>query len=533
MAALDVSSAARPVGAEQSRSRTLVVTDVGGLSADEQLMFTALQGIANRTAPSVYLTGLHNGQDFVVDVTAEKWLRDAVPLPTRRAAPYNVLREFRSKVRGLVIWDPRLAVDTQNIATTMAGLHDWLPVSPALAARLSARFDLRVVDDLRERTFVSRASAYEWALTHLPLDRITHLAWLGDTRNGRAGHTLRDWIVARRGFAFEGDPKNDWQIVLRILDAFPRGMQVFGYPFFDTDFYRYTGLAENEGFGVGEISRSGKQLVPTADASNLTVHSSFAPARRRPPWDDTPAKPALDTTYVAFLISDGDNLGYNLQALRTRHWEDPARRRTTIPVGVSISPRLAQYAPRVYDFYLRTRTPREVFVNGPSGAGYIYPQFHSDLGGFLVESKRLLDLSGLRAVWVLDNSYLASPSPVVLQQYADALHPSALFADYGGYAVTNPPPVTFAGDVPVVRALWAPDVSSTVERVRATAASYPGRPAFVLVALSTWTMGLSQAEAVMRDLGPGFTAVRPDRLIGLVRGARLAARADAELQPGK
>ena len=96
-------------------------------------------------------------------------------------------------------------------------------------------------------------------------------------------------------------------------------------------------------------------------------------------------------------------------------------------MGLSISPRLAQYAPLVYDFYLRTRMPGEVFVNGPSGAGYIYPQFHSDLGGFLAESKRLLDLAGLRAVWVLDNSYLASPSPVVLQQYADALHPSALF----------------------------------------------------------------------------------------------------------
>src|SRR5205807_5815759 len=120
----------------QSRPQTLLVTDVRRLSADEQLMFTALQGIANRGTPRVYLTGLRNGQNFVVDMTADKWLRDAVPLPTRRVAPYDVLRQLRSKIRGLVIWDPNLTIDTQNIATTMAGLRDWLPVSPALAAHL-------------------------------------------------------------------------------------------------------------------------------------------------------------------------------------------------------------------------------------------------------------------------------------------------------------------------------------------------------------------------------------------------------------
>jgi hypothetical protein len=109
-----------------------------------------------------------------------------------------------------------------------------------------------------------------------------------------------------------------------------------------------------------------------------------------------------------------------------------------------------------------------------------------------------------------------------VQQYADALHPSALFADYGGYVLPNPPPVSFAGDVPVVHAMWATDPSaSTVSRIKLAASSYPGRPAFVLVALSTWTMGFKEAEQVMQQLGPGFVAVRPDRFIGLIEGAQL------------
>jgi hypothetical protein len=529
-------SPVHPVTAKQAPS-PLLVADMRACatgracSLDEQLLFTALQGIVNRGAsptspPRIYLTGLSNGQDFVVDETAGEWLHDAVPLPTQAIAPYDLLGRFQSKVAGLVVWDPRLPVDTQNVATTMAGLYDWLPVSPLLAARLSTSYHLRVRFDLRSLGLQTRADAYDWALAKLPHDPITALAWVGGVRNGRAGHVLDDWIVARRAFAFEGDPKDDQDIVNRILNAFPAGMQVFGYPFFDDSLYQSTGEADGEGFGVGEVSRAGKELVPTTDATNLTVHASFSPLPQTTPWDDTPARPALDTTYVAFLISDGDNLGYNLEGLRTRHWDNPARLlTTTIPVGISISPRLSQYAPLVYNFYLHgpTSSPDQVFVNGPSGAGYVYPTFHTDLSDFLTETKGLLRSSGLHAVWILDSGYLASPSPVITQQYADALSPtvSALFADYGGYAVPNPPPVTFHGDVPVVHALWAPDVASTVSRIRAAAATYPGRPAFVLVALSTWSMSFGEANAVMAQLGPGYTAVRPDRFVGLLKGARL------------
>src|SRR5205823_11626241 len=103
---------------------------------------------------------------------------------------------------------------------------------------------------------------------------------------------------------------------------------------------------------------------------------------------------------------------------------------------------------------------------------------------------------------ILDNGYLASPSPLIVARYVRALHPSGIFADYGGWIVPNPPAVSFSGGVPVVHALWGPDVGSTVEKVRLAAASFPGRPAFVAVALITGTMGYPQAREVMRQLGP-------------------------------
>src|SRR2546428_3177690 len=105
-----VAYAAAPSTGAAAIRKPLLVTDVQSLSDHEQLLFAALQGLANRKRPRVYLEGLRNGQDFVVDPTARAWLRDAVPLPFHRAAPYRMLRRLRSTAKGLVVWDPALAV---------------------------------------------------------------------------------------------------------------------------------------------------------------------------------------------------------------------------------------------------------------------------------------------------------------------------------------------------------------------------------------------------------------------------------------
>ena len=134
----------------------------------------------------------------------------------------------------------------------------------------------------------------------------------------------------------------------------------------------------------------------------------------------------------------------------------------------------------------------------------------------------MMQLTGLRSVWILDNGYAASPTPPIAREYVEALHPSAVFADYGGWIVPNPPAVIFIDGVPVVHALWGPDVGSTVGRIRLAAVGAGSRPAFVLVALSAWTMGFSEAQAVMQRLGPGYRVVRPDRFVGLLKQTRPA-----------
>jgi putative glycoside hydrolase with GxGYxYP motif/GxGYxY motif-containing protein len=293
------------------------------------------------------------------------------------------------------------------------------------------------------------------------------VAWLGGSRNFKqiGQHGLRDLIVARRGFAFEAEPVAEAVLVRRILDAFPPGTPVYGYPFVDDPVYAEAGYAgHSEAAGVSEISSSGKELLPSTDSVNLTVHGSYPPVCQRPPWDDRPRLAKAGKTYVTFVISDGDNLGWDQGRLRVAHWDDP--RRGSMPIGISISPLLATHAPRIYAHYLATMTPNEVFVAGPSGAGYAYPGLHSDLGGYLTRTRKAMDFAGLRAVWILDMGYAASPTPETIRRYVDALRPSVIFADYGGWVLPNPPSVSFSGDVPVLHAAWGENVANTANRIR-------------------------------------------------------------------
>ena len=498
-----------------SRGGTLFVSDVGGISADELLTLTALQGIVNRDGPRIYLEGR--------DETAATWLAGGqVPLVTETVPPDELLTHFRAQVHGLVVWDPALQVDTQDVATTVAGREDLLPVSPEMVVTMTAPpYSLPVKLDLRDEHFGSRAQAYEWALARYGAASFDALAWHGGDRHG-----LRDLLVQKKVFVFQANPETDAAMVARLLAAFGPMKPIYGYVCLDDQLSASSGVPACEPAGVSELSAAGDYLVPTDLAWNLSVHGWFAAQQPSPPWDETAPAPAPEAakTYVTFLVSDGDNVGYNEEYLRSHQWVDPAR--GSIPLGFSISPWLRQLAPRLYDYYVHSLRPDEVLVGGPSGAGYMYPSLDPALDDYLANSRKLLDDAGLRTTWILDNAYAASPSPVTTLRYVEALNPAAIFTDYFGWIVPNPPAVYYAGQVPVLHALWGGSptpnndvVTATAYKIRFAAASFPGRPAFVVVALNTWEMGATQALAVMGQLGSLYVAVRPDTFVGLLKQA--------------
>lgn len=497
----------------------LLVVDVEALSIEEQLSFAALQGIVNRDGPTLYLVGLRSAQDFDVDPSAEVWLNDVVGLAVERVSPHEALTRLLPETAGLVVWDPAVPYESQDVATTIAGLDDLVPVDPATAIRYQADYGAVVVRDLRDLGLTSGYELIEWAIDHLgPATAHAFPVWTGRPRNAKPIQPgLRDWAVMNRAFVFDADPATEPALLRRVLALFPAGTPVYGYPFFDTEIYLNTGIPVNEAIAAALVADAGHWLVPTTDAANLSVHVHQGPATAVAGWDDTPRTPDADTTYVAFTISDGDAMGYDQTLLRHLHLDGVGP--DTIPLGVSISPYLATDAPRIWDWLINHVPDQVRFVAGPSGAGYAYPYAMSDLDGYLDHSKAMLDRFGLRSTWILEPPLTASPSPEVLERFVERTDPSLLLTDYGGNP-PEPPTVSFVDGVPVVHTVLVANSSADIAAiVRSVASTQPPGPRFVSIGLTTWGTEIADAEAAMAALGDGYEAVAPDTFAGLLRGA--------------
>lgn len=500
----------------------LLVVDVEALPVEEQLSLAALQGIVNRDQPTLYLVGLRSAQDYDVDPSAEAWLADAVDLPTERIQPDEALARLLPRAKGLVVWDPAVPYESQDVATTIAGLEDLVPVDPATADRFNADFGTTVVRDLRDLHLTDPAAWITWAMDNLhPADDYPFPVWTGRPRNGKPIQPgLRDWAVMHRAFVFDADPSTERGLLDRVLGMFPPKTPVYGYPFFDTPVYRDAGLALNEAIAAATVAEAGDWLVPTTDAANLSVHTHLGTATARPAWDDSPRTPDDGTTYVSFTISDGDAMGYVETLLRDHHLD--RIRPDSIPIGVSTSPYLAEDAPAIWNWLVEHAPDQVRWVTGPSGGGYAYPYAMADLDGYLDHSRELQDRLGLRATWVLDPPLTGSPSDEELAAFVARTHPSLLLTDYGT-APPNPPTVAFVDGVPVVHTVMvstpAVDMAGVI---RSVAATQPAGPRFVSIGLNTWGPTIEDAERAMAALGPGFEAVAPDTFAGLLRGAHAA-----------
>ncbi len=215
---------------------------------DEMHLLAALQGLVNRDAPRLFL--FHTSEFGVeTDRFWFDWFRGEdgwLKASTVHALPdlASVLRQFRDRYEGLVVYDERVPA-TSNLASTAAGVERLLPVrwdpstnswfarltgEAGLPVRLwlvnpdgSAKFTGRgrIPDTDETSTGSAKVDAYEWALHR----------WL---RTGRCGvglgayyvdafwlqradrasaemHTLanHDWFIARRAFFFDLSPWAD------------------------------------------------------------------------------------------------------------------------------------------------------------------------------------------------------------------------------------------------------------------------------------------------------------------------------------
>jgi hypothetical protein len=388
---------------------TFTLTQDGTPAAyDEAMAAATMQGVINREAPELYLLSRKNPrpQYWLEVLTKEgRWLqgRQQKALPDLDA----VVKLAGNRLKGAIIWDTN-APATANVATTLAGIRDAVVLSPELAERSLARWQLPVLADLRGKftgaeTGSKKNDAYRWAVREcLAQGKCSsrRLCLFEDPFTARARGDIsyvvtRDWAVKSRAFVFDLSP---WGDEAPGDDPGQRlGLDLETYTMILGETLRHSAgkqMTELTGFFVdakyanNPTRKSAHEGVPTewetvwlispfncyqntisSDCFNQSLHSQ---APRRPLKQRAVAKaaPLEKKAYICILMADYDS-ATPLYEFLPNHWHNADRGKT--PLAWGIDPSLLETYPDLIAYFYETATPADTFTADASAAGYMNP----------------------------------------------------------------------------------------------------------------------------------------------------------------
>jgi len=377
-------------------------------SYDEAMAVACLQGIINREAPEVYvLSRKNNRPQFWLDVLAKdgRWLegRERKPLTNLNA----LVKLAGKRLRGAVIWDPAVPASV-NVATTIAGVHDGVVLSPEFADRYLSQWHLPVLKDLRgfftgAKTGSKKNDAYRWAIEeYLAKDRCSaHLLCLFEdsfsTRaRGDTGYVLtRDWAVKNRAFVFDLSPWGDEKPLDDLDQRLGLDLETYKLMLGETlrhsagrEMTELTGFFAFSKYANMPDHKSAHEPVPTewesvwlmspyncyqntisSDCFNQSLHSQ---SPRQPLQQHRSAKkiPLENKTYLCILMADYDS-ATPLYEFLPNHWHNADRGK--IPLAWGINPNLLETYPDLIAYFYSTATAADTFTADASAAGYMNP----------------------------------------------------------------------------------------------------------------------------------------------------------------
>jgi len=506
-------------------ANTLYVCDLTREPPDVQLCVLVLQGIVNRRRPVLYCLYNETDSTWLNWMRRNKWVSAVKPVPKW----LSLLAWFRSRIRGVVVSDPALPA-SKNVANMLAAVEDCIVVSPRMLKGSRADSPMRGLEvraDMRGRWKTS-VEAYRWALENLWPRLNHHLA--ACSYPDHLG--LRDYLTQHRAFIFwisgpidgarpYADPTAEARVAEELLARMPANCPIMSYPWAAKD------VGMGEGPGVTLFAEFGKYLVGSINCTNLSVHSGVKVARLSPRAAPEP-RPDGNKVYVSFIMSDGDNLPVLTVSNFPQLWASPARGK--VPVGWTVSPAACLLIPGIVSYYYSTATRNDAFLAAVSGVGYTYPdsyglRYRADLrdsvfDGFLDQTAQYMRQSGLRSIWIMN-----ATQPDRIRRYAERIPDlESLFPDYGR-RVSEYRDATYpiARNVGVFHGVtgWTEHatreqkITRMVEEIRSITPAE--RPAYLHAFIWNWGADLEALPEVMKRLGPGYVAVRPDHLGALFK----------------
>lgn len=553
----------------------IIVLAVDGMKYEDQVTAATLQGLANRSQPSMFLDyGIYDdpesrktNEDFISEELWKEKFRDALgkqdqlnldayekiyPLePQRIGSLEEAIEHFLPIIRGFVVWDPEQE-DSINVATMISSLESLLPISPDRLDWVE-RFGLPIQQDLRGR-WKDRLAIYTWALENL-FSRCTP-GQVASIEPGWHRPEFIDYVVKERIFTYSLSSKGSgkafnsgWNLLLLCLGG-PSWLRNI---FYNTGlFHRLKQLAikrmsadpevdltitiqrqvalqpgaiifgwhtnrDDEFSFMILLSANGLRLVPSHLAANFSFHSALpasVPLKQFHIHEpDIVLEP--EKTYLTFTYSDGDQLML-MNTAQVGGWRRPER--GLVPFNWEMQPLLAELAPALLGLYYSSLTPNDCLVAGPSGAGYIIPPLHDDLPDYLLRSAQACEKADINVI----TSYYPDPPEKVIRQHLQA--PSNILGFLSGYFFMKAKPVRCGYGKVFLCNAWphlshVRDSSAEVMAGVKTLLDTPSRtPRFIGVHLFAYRTTITDVYNFVQTLDPAkVQVVRADEFLLLAK----------------
>jgi putative glycoside hydrolase with GxGYxYP motif/GxGYxY motif-containing protein len=456
-----------------STPQTVMVADATGLSNDDLLTATTLQGVYNGSQQKTRLYLNYRPEDDFWQTQIPARVRvESMPPPSGESLVQQLIERYRSAIRGAVVTNPANA-DTVNLATTMAGVDRAIVITPAQQDMVTALgIPILYSFDTTEFTDDDPVQTYQWGVDHLLPQTSTRILTMLPGSHGPD----RDYAVATKSFVFSLTSTNTAQKAMMetILAHTPANTPIMGY-------------VPNENPDVAYLSSLGHFLNASDNLSNGSVWASMpSPASLHQPTEPAPIAAKPDTVYIAFVESDGDNAQY-MEHRMAQVWQGPDL--DAVPEGWTIVPGTVDFAPTLLQYYADHLPGNSELVSGPSGIGYATQMSGANLTRFAQLSGDIMRRDDLKTV---DNFQALG----YLDQYAQDSGVPSISSVYplqekqiGGTVAIG----QSSGYVKAPQALFC-----TIDQQRRTLR--PGAPLFLEPMVDAWTLAPSDLLHIAQQL---------------------------------
>lgn len=466
-------------------------------SSAEMYLFASLKGVVNRTQPRIF--------SYEGDAFAEgpyTWLQSLGLNWSEVTDKWSLITKYRSEIAGLIVYDPA-QIHTVNLATMLAKDRRALVVSPLLLSRLTAApYNLPVVLDLRGQ-FTSKLQVYQ-ALYNTYWPNLDHRVLIGLNPEAHKS-ALREYAAALGAAVIWLDPAIPAESTLlnSFLASMPAGANFMGW-------------WPEEGPGVERSSTYGIPTIASDWCTNLTLHSGTPRTINKKP---IPPKPPLQNKlYVAFILSDGDNLQY-IEHLMRKLWNNPDR--GAVPIGWTLSPAMVDAMPGALNYLWQSSTNNDNLISGPSGYGYTYPNSWPDqqkLNQFVATTETYNQRAGFRVVtiWNTITGGINQNTGQTFAQKAPSLLGMTGQNTGGGLTIYNN---TLPGMA--LSCNYCTNEQAMKDHIASAAAGWNGTsPRFIIIQAQPWqNVTPTSFKNVAASLNADYRVVRPDHIFQLIREA--------------